>query len=183
MLLCHIQQLQSNISIHLDPKIGTESFVYRCCLNNLLIVIKQSSYSVHLGSVHTWQHMENTLKLWLFFFLNFICKGENNLWLKAPSSSLLIMPCYIMPPWAGPWRQKNWQLAWKRTISKCFHRLVWTIQKKRTFKKLHAEDAEADTVPRNQWLKDQWGQTRQKYTAENIWNANESGNLFLSTWW
>lgn len=46
------------------------------------------------------------------------------------------------------------------------------------FKKLPGETAEADTVSRDEWLEDQWGQMRQEYTEENIQNTNESGICF-----
>ena len=33
-----------------------------CCLNKSPIENKQSAYSIHFGSLHTWQHMEKHLK-------------------------------------------------------------------------------------------------------------------------
>ncbi|KAG7273270.1 hypothetical protein CRUP_009698, partial [Coryphaenoides rupestris] len=46
------------------------------------------------------------------------------------------------------------------------------------FKKLHGEAAEADTASRDEWLEDEWGQMRQDYAEEDIWNADESGIYF-----
>ncbi|KAG7264811.1 hypothetical protein CRUP_005580 [Coryphaenoides rupestris] len=46
------------------------------------------------------------------------------------------------------------------------------------FKKLHSEAAEADTASREEWLEDEWGQMRQDYAEEDIWNADESGIYF-----
>ena len=39
-------------------RLGTESFLYKCCLNNLFIVIKKSAYSVHFWAFYEWKHVQ-----------------------------------------------------------------------------------------------------------------------------
>lgn len=57
--------------------------------------------------------------------------------------------------------------AWESTIAKFPRYERFKKRENIVFKKLHMEAAEVDMVSRNEWLEDQWGQTRQEYMEES----------------